>query len=497
MAPDYPRRAITGLLLAVAWGVGLYAAAPIVGGFGPVAVAEAIIVRSPGWVSTLAVSTFGFYAKPVLLGTVILAGIVAIVLGSLAWPIDSGRAAAVAVGIGTAVSTVLFLAVGADPSVGFVLGLAIAIGPPVVVARLLMHGEAGTDRRAFLRRVGGVTAASAVSLVGLRYWFQREAERAERDRTESMSVDDRAVSIPEGDPRFDFGDMPSAITSPDDHYVVDINVSPPDIDPDRWSLDIGGAVNDPYSLTYEELTSHAAIEDQPMTMLCISNRVGGDLIGTAHWSGIQLSELIDAAEPTTEAVTVITHAADSYSEDLPIEQVEREDILIAFAMGGEPLAREHGFPARLLIPGRYGMKMTKWISRIELGTDEHEAYWEKRGWDEAAVVNPMSYIRAHVREGDSVIIGGVAFAGLESGVEEIETVEVSLDGGERWHDAELEDQLAPHAWRRWRYEHEAPETREFELVARLVTQGGTVQTAEETSPTPSGATGWHRKTVTL
>ncbi|WP_049986731.1 molybdopterin-dependent oxidoreductase, partial [Halobellus rufus] len=361
---------------------------------------------------------------------------------------------------------------------------------------------ASPDRRRFLRRAGVVVVAGAGSLVGLRAAFERlsgdglETGATDGDRDGSGTDGMGGASTPRvGDPRFDFAGMPPAITPPEEHYVVDINIRPPEVDLESWTLDVDGAVEEPYGLSYDELREHEANTEQFTTMLCISNTVGGDLVGTSRWTGVQLSDLVADAAPSEAAVDVVTHAADGYSEAIPLELVEREDILIAHRMGAEPLTRAHGFPARLLIPGRYGMKMTKWITRIELAEVEHDAYWEQRGWDEEAVVNTMSYVRGAERDGDRVTVGGVAFGGLETGVEEIAAVEVSVDGGSSWTEAELESPIAPHAWRRWRHAFDAPDRSEFAVVVRAIRRDGTVQTEERSPPRPSGATGWHRKTV--
>jgi hypothetical protein len=136
------------------------------------------------------------------------------------------------------------------------------------------------------------------------------------------------------------------------------------------------------------------------------------------------------------------------------------------------------------------MKSTKWVDEIEVSTREYAAYWESRGWVEEAVVNTLSYVRAATRDGRRVVVGGVAYAGTRG----IERVEVSVDGGDTWHEAELEAQQSPYAWRRWRYEFEKPEPGRFEAVVRAVDGGGEVQTSEQSGPHPGGSTGWHRKT---
>lgn len=513
------RRGAIGVVGGAAWLGGLFVAEPLVGGFAPVAVAQGIIVRSPGWLSTTAIALLGFYAKPVLLGAVVVGFVATTALAAVLWPAASDRAATsgrsatsdraatsdrtatsdratqAAIAAGVATTAVLLYATGAELSLGFAAGLLLAVLPPYLVARWLTDRHHAPDRRPFLRRLGGVVVGGTVSLAGLRLLFDRLGGREESDLVETPL--NRDVSPPAGDPAFGVEGMPAAVTPPDEHYVVDINVGNPVVDPGSWTLDVEGAVARPYRLSYDELRGHEASVEQTTTMVCISNQVGGDLIGTGHWTGVQLSDLVAAAEPSGAAVDVVTHAVDGYSEAIPIDAVEREDVLVAYGLGDRTLATAHGFPARLLVPGRYGMKMTKWIDRIEVAEASHEAYWETRGWNEAAVVNTTSYVRGAERSGDAVTVGGVAFGGLETGVAEIAAVEVSVDGGDTWHEAELEAQLAPHAWRRWRYEFHASERDTFEVVARAVRTDGTVQTSEETSPRPNGATGWHHRHIEI
>ncbi|WP_281194646.1 molybdopterin-dependent oxidoreductase [Halorubrum sp. F4] len=508
-APDREtvvRRALGGAVVGAAWLAGLFAAAPLVGGFGIEPVAEAVIAVSPGWLSTIAIDLLGFYATPTLVAALVVGGVAASAAVGVLVPIAVERAGKPSIGerlrarTGTAVAAVavlatvpLLLAAGATPSGGFVVGTLVAVGPPALVARGLPRTDRLRGRRGFLRRVGGLSVAGGVPLAGLRLVFDRLGGPEESERVGAPL--ERSVSPPTGDPAFDFGGMPPAVTSPAEHYVVDVNVNPPILDPEAWSLDVDGAVAEPYSLAYDDLVGHEDRLEQTTTMVCISNEVGGDLIGTAHWTGVQLSDLVAAAGPAEGAVDVVTHAADGYSEAIPMGIVEREDVLIVYGMGERTLETEHGFPARLLVPGRYGMKMTKWIERIEVSGVDHEAYWEDRGWDEEAVANTMSYVRTGKRDGDRIVVGGVAFGGLETGIEELAGVEVSVDGGETWNEGELEEPIAPHAWRRWRYAFDAPDRSEFDVIVRAVRRDGTVQTEERTGPRPGGSTGWHRTTV--
>lgn len=493
------QRGVRGAVVAVAWLMGLYAGGPLVDGFGLTGIAQSIINSTPGWFSSTMIGLLGFWAQPVLLASLVLGVVSAAAVVGVAWPRLPLGHDAVPIVIGVLVTLVLFASIDVESSVAFVGGVIIAVAPPYLAARILDRQSANRgsngDRRGFLVRSAAVVGGVVFSLGIFRIALTRRRTAGTTPGGEPLTTEDSAAVTEETE--FDFGGMPSAVTPPDDHYVIDINLQNPSIDIDSWTLDIDGVVSEPYSLTHEELLDHDESVEMVMTMVCISNRVGGELIGTSRWTGVQLSDLVAAADPDETAVDVVTHATDGYSEAIPIEQVQREDILLAYGMGDRTLTRDHGFPTRLLIPGRYGMKMTKWITDIEIADADHEAYWEDRGWDEEAVVNLTSYIRASERNGDRVTVGGVAFGGLETGIEEIDAVEVSVDGGETWHAATLEEMIAPHAWRRWKYDFDAPERTQFNFVCRAIRRDGTVQTSEEASPRPSGSTGWHEVTKTL
>ena len=503
--------ALSGVIVGAAWIGGLFAAAPFVGVFGLVPIATLVIEYSPGWFAAAMISLLGFWAKPALIvslgvGATVLAGGVGVVAGRAS--AFSGRTAEV-IGVTTGLvltgglialsSTTLF-------SGSLLAGVLIAVIPPVIAGKTLASVSAGEtasqqDRRSFTRRSIAIVGSGVVSVGVLRTAVARlsgtteaPADSNSGSGSDSLPTD---VSPPEGNPAFDFGEMPPAITPPADHYVIDKTLTTPEIAAADWQLDIHGAVSKPYTLGYGELLGHEATVEQPTTMVCVSNEIGGNLVGTAHWTGVQLSEIIETAVPADGAIDVVTHATDGYTESFPIEQIRREDILLAYGMGDHQLTAEHGYPARLLIPGRYGMKMTKWITEIELVESDRDGYWTERGWDEEAVLNTGSYIRAVEREGETVQIGGIAFGGLETQFEEIRAVEVSVDGGDSWTEATLESQIGPHIRRRWKYEFDLASETELEIVCRAIRQDGTVQTSEETSPRPAGATGWHRISETV
>ncbi|MFB6135182.1 MAG: molybdopterin-dependent oxidoreductase, partial [Halobacteriaceae archaeon] len=292
---------------------------------------------------------------------------------------------------------------------------------------------------------------------------------------------------------FDFGAMPARVGDIEDHYVVDKNATDPTVDTDSWTLDVGGDVEEPYSLAHEDLLDHDAAVDEVVTTSCISNPVGGYLVSTVEWTGVPLTALLEEAGVRADAYDIVTHAADGYTESIPVEVADRDDILVAFGASGETLPVAHGFPARLLVPGRYGMKSTKWLTRIEASTRDHRGFWEQRGWSEEAVVNTFSYVRAAEVGSERTAVGGVAYAGTRG----IRRVEVSVDGGETWQEAELEDPPGEHAWRRWRYVFDTPTGDSFETVVRAVDGTGARQTSERTSPHPDGSTGWHHRMVFL
>lgn len=284
------------------------------------------------------------------------------------------------------------------------------------------------------------------------------------------------------------------ITPTEAHYVVSKNLFDPSVDEDGWKLRISGRVDRTLELTLDDLRSMPSVT-RPSTLICVSNPVGGELIGTSEWTGVRLADLLAAAGPRAEARELVLRAADNYSDSFPLDAALREGTIVAYLQNGEPLDARHGFPARVLVPGIYGMKNVKWVEEIELADDDHQGYWQTRGWSDEAVVKTMSRIDTDVavRLGDGrVAVGGVAFAGLRG----VRAVEVSLDDGERWLPAEVEPAPNGLSWVRWAAVVEVDEGR-FEVRVRATDGEGTVQTAEATRPLPDGADGHHRRSVRI
>lgn len=289
--------------------------------------------------------------------------------------------------------------------------------------------------------------------------------------------------------------LPPEVTPNGEFYTVSKNFFDPNVDPRRWWLEVSGLVEHPYRLTLDELRSLPSVS-RFHTFECISNPVGGDLIGNARWKGVRLRDLLDRARPKAAARRVVFWCADGYHTALPLEDVADPDCFLAYEMNGEALPKAHGFPLRAVIPGLFGMKNPKWITKIELTDKDHLGYWESRGWSDEAVVKTMSKFTtptpgAAVPRGD-VMVGGVAYAGDRG----ISAVEVSFDDGRTWHRASVKPPLGKHTWVLWATLWEARPGR-YVLKVRARDGLGTLQDSRPRPPLPEGATGYHTITVTV
>lgn len=281
------------------------------------------------------------------------------------------------------------------------------------------------------------------------------------------------------------------ITPAADFYVVSKNFRNPSVDTREWKLEVVGGVKNPLRLSLDEVRALPPVQ-QYVTLECVSNEVGGGLIGNALWSGVRMGDVLRAAGLNGDNIThVLTTSVDGYTESLPIEAALADDVILAYEMNGEPLTADHGFPLRLLIPGRYGMKSTKWLNRIEAATSNRPGYWEVRGWNEQAWVKTMTRIDV---PGDSAslppgpgLVAGVAFSGARG----ISRVEVSTDAGVRWTPADLRPPLSKLTWVHWRHERAPFRGGRYTIAARAFDGDGVPQIADATDPFPSGATGYH------
>lgn len=288
-----------------------------------------------------------------------------------------------------------------------------------------------------------------------------------------------------------FGKSPREVApiTPNEEFYITSYRTPPFLRAEDWSLSLHGQVKTPLTLSYSQLLSRSA-ESEIVTLECIGNGVAGEAIGTANWEGVPLKTLLDEAGVKSNAFDVVLRAADGYSDSLPVERVMVGDVLVAYKMNGVPLPLGHGFPARIIVPGVYGMKNVQWLTNIELVPHDYQGYYQKKGWSDDATVKTMSWI-SDPQDGDIIprgkpmTIKGFAFAGTRR----IRVVELSTDGGQSWNAAILKPELSPYAWVFWSYVWEPIMTGDYRILARTTDGTGQLQSATEQGPFPDGATG--------
>ena len=292
------------------------------------------------------------------------------------------------------------------------------------------------------------------------------------------------------------GRMPPEITPNDQFYEVSKNIVNPRVDAATWKLEFKGDFASPISLTYDDLQA-LPWKEQYLTLTCISNRIGGGLISNALWRGVPLKNLLETAQMASSVERLAFSAADGYVDSFPVEWALREDTLVAYRMNGEPLPDGHGFPARIIVPGLWGMENVKWLTAIETVPDTFRGYWQKRSWADSETINTMSRIDVPDRNAvfpvGGTLVGGIAFAGDRG----ITKVEFSVDGGTTWQSAEIGPALSPYSWILWTSQWDPPLPKPYNILVRSTDGTGEVQTAVVRGSLPSGATGHHRIMVTV
>ena len=297
---------------------------------------------------------------------------------------------------------------------------------------------------------------------------------------------------PVGEPNFDhIAGIAPLITPNEDFYLIDTALSYPQVDPADWSLQIHGMVDREVEISFDELLDLGLVREQ-VTLSCVSNSVGGRLVGNAEWVGVPLARVLDEAGVQPGATQIVGRSIDRWTAGFPTEvALDGRVAMVAVQMNGEPLPISHGFPARLVVAGLYGyVSATKWLSDIELTTWEaFDGYWIPRGWSKEGPIKTQS--RIDVPRRDSVIdpgptaIAGVAWAPSRA----IEKVEVQVDE-EPWVEADLSRETTINSWRQWMVTWNATPGR-HQVRVRATDGTSTTQTPEISNPAPDGATGWH------
>ncbi len=282
------------------------------------------------------------------------------------------------------------------------------------------------------------------------------------------------------------------VTSNDQFYIVSKNLfSDPTVNGISWRLTVDGQVDRPFTLTYQELLTQP-MKLQYESLMCISNEVGGQYMSNAQWEGIPLMDLLQRAGVKAGATKIVFHAADDYTDSIHLTKALEPTTLLAVRMNGATLPQGHGFPARMLVPGIYGMKHCKWLARIEVVNYDYQGYWQQRGWSDPAPVRMTARIDTPLT-GSSVhanritYIAGVAFSGNKG----ISEVDVSTDAGQTWQRAILKQPLSSFTWVLWELEWQPTTAGSYTIVVRAIDLEGNVQVPNEEPPLPNGSSGYH------
>jgi DMSO/TMAO reductase YedYZ molybdopterin-dependent catalytic subunit len=416
---------------------------------------------------------------------------------------------------------------GADLNTGFGLGL-LSLGVVGIVFGLLfvliqrwiaaqMPGQdaAASDRRSLLEdeaasgaisrrtllRNGAI--AAGIALVGVGAWrFITAGISTSKVPVSQLLAHYKSKIVPPPTPNYGAIQpvqfLSPEVTSNDQFYIVSKNLfTDPTVNASSWRLTVDGQVDNPFTLTYQDLLAQP-MKQQYESLMCISNQVGGDLISNALWEGVPLMDLLQRAGLKAGATKVVFHAADDYTDSIHLTKALEPTTLLAVRMNGARLPQEHGFPARMLVPGIYGMKHCKWVTRIEIVNYDYQGYWQQRSWSDAAPVRMTARIDtpltgSNVSANRITYIAGVAFSGNKG----ISEVDVSTDLGQTWQRATLKQPLSDLTWVLWELVWQPPKAGTYTVIARAIDLEGNVQNPNEEPPLPNGSSGYHNITVNV
>lgn len=461
-----------------------------------VAVAELVIRLTPGSLAERAIDVLGHLDKPVLVGGVLVlllacfAGAGVLARGGWWRPMLVWVALA-AVGL---VAVLVQRGAGAIDTLPVAVGLVTWVTLHSALTDALYRARRRPDLESHERRVFlKVAAVVSVAAAGIAV-----AGRLVGAGRRHVEVSRRLLRIPgvtrrEAPPATSLG-LPGITawhTPNEEFYRIDTAIALPTIEPDDWSLRIHGLVDRELVLSYTDLVRRQMTESW-ITLNCVSNEVGGDLIGNARWSGVRIADLLAGLGVSPDADCVLQTSHDGWTCATPLEVLtDDRDAMLAVAMNGHPLPIEHGFPVRTVVPGLYGyVSATKWVVDLEVSTfAESVGYWTTRGWSALGPVKIASRIDVP-RSGDDVPVGPFSFGGVawhqHTGIAH---VEVQVDGGE-WTRAELAEVPSVDTWVQWAVTLDVSEG-DHEVRVRAVGADGETQTSAIARPDPDGATGWH------
>ncbi len=473
------------------------------------AVGNQFIRITPEWLKQFAIATFGTYDKVALLGGM---GVVIALVGAAAG-LASRRSPRVGLAVITVMGLLACVAAMLAPTFGVLdlipplASLVVGFGVFAVVHRALLawagsspdpgtpDAPGGVARRRALTLAGGALAGTVVAGLAGRLLAGNSGAEASRAAVGPLPAAPQAPRIPAGADFVGFG-TPPFLTPNENFYRIDTALQVPQIRTATWALRIHGMVDREITLTFDQLRARRMIE-KPITITCVSNGVGGDLVSTSMFLGVPIADLLREAGVQPGAEQVFATSADGFTTGTPVTSLtDGRDAMLAIGMNGEPLPVEHGFPVRMVVPGLYGyVSGCKWITDMEVTTwAARTPYWELRGWAQEAPIKTQSRIDvprpdATVNAG-RVVVAGTAWA-QHTGVTR---VEVRADGG-RWQPAEMATEVGVDTWRMWRVPIDLTPGR-HQLQVRAIDRSGYLQTGREQVSIPDGATGWHTISVT-
>ena len=357
-----------------------------------------------------------------------------------------------------------------------------------------------TSRRGFLAYMGAGISAAVLLGIGR----QRGASSATTAARELLTLPQAANTQPVATQLRSLGTLDSLqnissyITPNSTFYRIDTAIAAPNVDPANWELTIDGMVDNPYSLTVDDIYD-MELQDYPITLSCVSNQVGGNLVGNAIWTGVPLADVLNRAGVHSGADQVVGRSVDHWTAGFPIDVLrDGRNAILAIGMNGEPLPVRHGFPARLVVAGLYGyVSAVKWLERITLTTwDGFDGYWVPRGWSKEGPMKTQSRIdvprsRTALVAGQVAPVAGVAWAPIRG----IERVEVRIDEKE-WLECDLGESLSDETWLQWVYNW-TPTAGDHLIEVRATDGDGETQGERPVPPRPNGSEGWHRVQVNV
>lgn len=467
----------------------------------PYAVAEAIIDITPGRVTSGLVHLVGRWDKPLLVGGVLVGLAVLSAVAGLLTRRGPWQGQALFLGMAAVAVVAVLTRKGAAPidTVPVILGAATWLVTLPWLTAASATGPDGSEsldgrsRRAFLLKAGLVAGVSLA--VGFGGQLLGRTRRGVEEARSKLTLPVSKGVVPAG-AELEVEDLGPWRVPGSDFYRIDTAMVVPAIALDDWRLRIHGMVENEVVLTYQDLLDRKLTEAW-VTLACVSNEVGDDLIGNAWWSGVRIADVLAEAKPLPGADAVLQTSEDGWNCGTPLEVLtDDRDALLAIAMNGEPLPLEHGFPVRMVVPGLYGyVSATKWIVDIEVTRfEDFEAFWTQRGWSEQGPVKTQSRIDVpgghHRVLSGSVQVAGVAWA-QHTGIEK---VEVRLDGGS-WTAVTLGRVPSVDTWVQWAGTVEA-DPGVHTVAVRATDRSGYTQTGVRRDVVPDGATGWHTIEIT-